>query len=64
MKTTSEIDRQAKNLMLMTRVQQDLFEDNMMFVVINEYEQAIATFPTFIEAYRYRLMYIICKLEG
>lgn len=64
MKTTGEIERTARELMLTTRIQQDLFDDTMMFVFINEEGKASATFTTFVEAYRYRLNYIGSKLDG
>ena len=64
MKTTDQIERDARTLLLRTRIQQDLFDDTMMFVFINEEGKASATFTTFIEAYRYRLNYIGSKLEG
>lgn len=65
MKIPNEIMRQASDLMIATRVQQDVCDEgHVMFVVIDENNEAVATFTTFIEAYRYRLTYIICKLEG
>jgi hypothetical protein len=65
MKTSDQIERRARELMLATRVQQDLDDnENVMYVFVDEHGVASATFMSFIEAYRYRLMYISSKLEG
>jgi hypothetical protein len=65
MKTTDQIVSQVSNLLLHTRVEQDLDDnENVMYVFINEYGVATATFMSFVEAYRYRLSYISHKLEG
>jgi hypothetical protein len=65
MKTTSEIERQARQLMLATKIEADICDEgHIMYVFFDENGEVGATFKTFIEAYRYRMMYIICKLEG